>query len=433
MSADLGQARGWLRTHRRAHLDGVRGVAILLVVVDHFVLKVSTGPARELAGAVGSVGVHVFFALSGYLITGILLRERSATGGVGLRNFYLRRALRILPAFYVALAGIVLLSLLTRTVEVSAAEVVVSGLFLADYSPVPLGWWLGHTWTLAVEEQFYLLWPALLVLLRPRRALVAALVLIVVEPVVRTLTYAGGTGPPDLAAFTCNLHLQADALLMGAALALFAAVRPDQHARVIDRIGRYRLAPVALLGLVANEMVVHLAGLAYQLPVGLSVQGLCIVVVIAAAERPGRTQRCLAVRPLVWLGLISYSLYLWQQVFSAPFWNSGVMADPLACLAFSLAAGLASWHLVERPGLRAKRRFDPTGPTGPIAPPAGTGPDRSARRSRVDRVPGQDLGGSTTGEKCEASPLRAELRVPSVATGTSPASVTRCSTRASSA
>ena len=351
---------------RLRHLDGLRGVAILLVLIAHFAVKSGGSGLEHPAGVLGSLGVHVFLALSGYLITGLLVREFQVSGRVRLRDFYARRSLRILPAFWVMLAGYLLIARFSDTVDIAGPQALAAGLFLTNYwAPVP-DWWTGHTWTLALEEQFYLLWPLALAFLRPRRAFVAAIAGILLEPVIRTGSYL--LGQADVATLTCNLHLQADALMFGAVLALLPTVRPDLHRRLVDAVARFRLGLVAIALLALNEVVNNQLGLGYQLPIGLTVEGLCLMTVIAATERPGLLRRALAVRPLVWLGMISFSLYLWQQLFSAPDWRTGPLANTAVCVVLALAAAVVSRYLVERPALRLKARFEPPAAPEPIVP-----------------------------------------------------------------
>jgi len=174
---------------RVVHLDGLRGVAIALVLAAHLMQKVRPFPGKSYVASLGGLGVYVFFALSGYLITGLLVREHQRAGRVSLRNFYVRRCLRIMPAFYLMIMVTLALAMLLPTVVVTERQALEASLFVANNTSAPMGWWLAHTWSLGVEEKFYLLWPLALVWLRPDRGLTFAAVAVVVEPVIRTVCF----------------------------------------------------------------------------------------------------------------------------------------------------------------------------------------------------------------------------------------------------
>ena len=173
------------RTGRVAALDGLRGCAILLVIAAH--------AASPQVQSLGAGGVTVFFVLSGYLITTILLRHRAAGGSVGLRGFYLRRARRLLPA-------LVVLLVFEASVRLSTGQSIVPVLLAGGYltnvaAAAGSASTLDHTWSLALEEQFYLLWPLVIPLLWRRRGAVAlVLALAAASAVARAVLYAAGLG-----------------------------------------------------------------------------------------------------------------------------------------------------------------------------------------------------------------------------------------------
>ncbi|HET7531389.1 MAG TPA: acyltransferase [Mycobacteriales bacterium] len=346
-----------LERGRLPQLDGLRAIAVGMVIVAHlgFLMTMPLSVRRNLSPVLLNDGVELFFILSGFLITSILLRERVGGRGGVLRRFYARRALRIMPAFYVFLAVVGLLALAGRA-DVTGGQLLVSGLYLKDYSHdvVP---WIGHTWSLAVEEQFYLLWPLLLVRVHPRRALTAALVLVAASPFIRMLSYDPADVQHGIAA-----HVRMDALLVGCALATFPVAFPGAYRRVRDAALRWR---VDLAGAVAYLLVLPYVMSPYvSLPVsaevrfavGLSLQAVAgCLLLFGLVERPmGGFARVLATRPMRHLGVVSYSLYLWQEPFviaetDLPMWArvSGLL----------LAAEVSYW-LVERPFLSLKRRYE---------------------------------------------------------------------------
>ncbi len=314
------------------------------------------------------IGVEIFFALSGYLITSILVRERVATGSISLRRFYSRRALRIWPAFFSLIVAMLLIADLASSVRVSHGQALSAALFIWNYSPASGGWWLGHTWSLSIEEQFYLLWPLVLVLCAPRRAFAVATALLVIEPVVRVVSYVGGIGDP--ARIPVYLHTRVDSLLFGAVAALLPVVWPEVHRRVLATIVRLRLAAVALGLLAISAWAAAVCHGAYELPLGWSVDGLCAATILLATEGEGWLRRVLSFRPLVWLGLISFSLYLWQQLFTGP-WRGPILGSVALAPVLAILCATVSYSLIELPFLRLKRRFrSPTVP-GHRATPSG--------------------------------------------------------------
>ena len=198
------------RTGRVAALDGLRGCAILLVIAAH--------TASPQVQSLGAGGVTVFFVLSGYLITTILLRHRAAAGSVGLRGFYARRARRLLPALVVLLA-------FEASVRISTGQslipVLLAGGYLTNVAAAGgSASTLDHTWSLALEEQFYLLWPLVIPIVWRRRGAVAlVLAIAAASAVARAVVYAAGLG--NVAWF--SPFTRADAILVGCALALATA------------------------------------------------------------------------------------------------------------------------------------------------------------------------------------------------------------------
>jgi peptidoglycan/LPS O-acetylase OafA/YrhL len=343
---------------RLPSLDGLRALSIALVVIGHAAATMPPMPswlsAVMCVVSNGELGVAFFFVISGYLITHLLLRELAATGTISFHNFYVRRVTRIFPAFYTYLAILVALAA-CGYVNVHAGDFLASGCFLWNYLPMTSGWWLGQTWSLSVEEQFYLLWPVTLFLLGPRKAAWLAILLIALEPVVRVVSYF--LWPSYRGRIPVMLHTRADILMFGCVIALF-----DDNAilrTLLDRLAR----PAAMTTICVFLFVIDpvLAGRyhgAYVLPVGCSLEGAAIAVIVAALMRhPGsRAGRMFNLRPVVWFGLISYSLYLWQQMFLTPRNLTIAGRFPLNVFATTMVAA-ASYYCIERPVLRMRPRF----------------------------------------------------------------------------
>lgn len=302
----------------RPALDGIRGAAIVLVVLDHVY---SDPPVR-----VGNTGVALFFALSGYLITGLLLDEHARTGAVRLGRFYLRRAARLLPALLLAVLVCDLL-LLAAGDRASVVASVWALAYVANYVIAWQGAYLpgwAQTWSLAVEEHFYLVWPLLLlVLLRVVRGrsrwflLVATLGLCVASMLWRgALLVSPWFDTSSLVLYTGSLA-RADAILYGCAAAV--AVRAGV------RLSSVWVWP-ALALLVATTVLSGVHDL--SVTVGLAATSVaCALLVLAVDAGDGETvvRRALRWRPLVLVGVVSYGLYLWHY--------------PLIYVAFALGPG----------------------------------------------------------------------------------------------
>jgi peptidoglycan/LPS O-acetylase OafA/YrhL len=325
-------------TRRIDGIDLLRGVAIGLVMLRHAL-------PQPFAGA-GVVGVVMFFALSGYLITGLLLDELDRTGRVDLRRFYVRRARRLIPALLAMMAGFVLVTLALDPLgdrDELVKTVVVALTWTAD---LPFGHASDatfHLWTLALEEQFYLLWPTVLVLAFARRRVGTAL--------------AGTAAVCLLACLATVLWLRADPDLAYSLPTSWAVCFVVGAAARVHR-DRLRLparaTPLALAGL-AVLSVVPLRGHALTYLAG----GPVIAVLTAAVLLAWRTWTEVtqpALRALVRLGTVSYAAYLWN--YPLTLWlrpELGAAAGPIAAVLTIVAAAL-SWRYVEEPVMRRGSR-----------------------------------------------------------------------------
>jgi peptidoglycan/LPS O-acetylase OafA/YrhL len=342
---------------RIAAVDGLRGVAVGLVIIGHLSVE-KFHVSRPVASVLGplaypQLGVLIFFVLSGYLITSILVRERMDTGRISVSRFYARRALRIWPAFYAFLLTVGILSALD-VIDVSAGELMASAAFLWNYWFGGDNWWLGHTWSLALEEQFYLLWPLVLLKTRPVTAAKVAAIVVLAAPMVRLGTVIFTPGLRSHV--NLMLHTRADSLMAGALIALLPVAYPVLWTRVRELATRRYTSPLAI-GLILLSAAAHPWGNAWPLLVGFTVETLAVsAVLVAVLDRRGFA-RSLAWRPLVGLGVISYSAYLWQQLFLGSQTTGLLGLAPIAVLV-TLTAAAASRRFVEVPFLRLKRRYE---------------------------------------------------------------------------
>ncbi len=352
-------------------LDGIRALAIAMVVAGHLVQTNGSpfpdGPLRDRIISLAPLGVRVFFVLSGFLITRLLLTELTSHARIDLARFYLRRTLRIGLPYYALIAGAGAMAV-AGWLTLRSADVVHALTFTVNYQPTR-SWALGHAWSLAVEEQFYLLWPAALQMLGRQRGLSLAGILLVVGPLLRVGYFYFA---PALIEEEVGYRLETvvDALAVGALLAgghqaLTAA--PAWQRALASRW--FALVPLVVL-LVASTDQRWLVNLAAGITVQNAGIGACLA--WALAWPAGVVGRVLNHPALVRIGLMSYSIYLWQQLFLNPMSNAWVARFPvnLVCAA---AAAFASYHLVERPafGLRGwleQRRRIRTRPNAPQTP-----------------------------------------------------------------
>ncbi|MDR5782832.1 acyltransferase [Caballeronia sp. LZ065] len=355
-------------------LTGLRCVAVMMVVMGHAQHMIPGGYRGALAPlrlfSDGRLGVMIFFVLSGYLITGILKAEWQSSGTLRLAPFYMKRALRIWPAFYTYLAVIALLSFAGR-VDVDPSQFAVAALHVWNFSGVagmssinalhPDGaWYLGHFWTLALEEQFYWFWPPLLYFILGRgsqRALVALLVLV---PLVRIGTYFAWPGLRGQ--LSMMLHTGIDPILTGCFVALN---RDALKARVAMLPWGALLPSAAVLLLLFGMPVLHerfggLWSATYGATVEAALVGFVIVVLIS--RKAFWFSRLLRSAPFVYIGTISFSLYLWQQLFS-DIHSPVAYRFPLGIVGALVAASL-SHVLIETPFLRLKDRLTMRKPAG---------------------------------------------------------------------
>jgi peptidoglycan/LPS O-acetylase OafA/YrhL len=307
-------------------------------------------------GWFGYLGVRCFFVLSGLLITTILLRELETRGRISLPRFYLRRSLRILPPFWVFLACIAVLAAFGGVV-LPRNDLLYSVTFVLNYrSSMARSHWLGHLWSLCVEEQFYLLWPLVLVLFGRRRALWAVVGAVLVVPWIRYFTrfWTNDDG------IKWEFQTVCDSLATGCLLAM-----------VRERI--YQWAPyrwlvkngiaVGLLVCVALFLQVYMVGrprLKYL--IGFSYLNITIAIAIDYLARYPRSPagRLLTWKPIVMVGTISYSLYLWQQPFLNPQPASLLATFPVNWM-LALLAGWCSYRFVEKPFTEFRREIEGRG------------------------------------------------------------------------
>jgi peptidoglycan/LPS O-acetylase OafA/YrhL len=331
-------------------LNGLRAVAIFYVIFYHAGLPVP-----------GGFGVLVFFTLSGFLITWLLLSEYQNFSYISLKNFYVRRTLRIFPAFYVY-AAILVVILLILAKPINKSQLIAALLYVNNYYQAIHGdpnTGFSHTWSLAIEEQFYLIWaPSLIILLRHRK----------VFPVLITAILALGVYRQVLVHL--NVHqgyiyeafdTRADHLLIGCLLAWLLFTK--------KWVGFFRLIcePLMISFIVISLAFLNFAevryGSAFRNTIAFTLEPALIAMLIPGLinAKGSLPFRILESFPIAGIGRISYSMYLYQQIVIGPV-DKVLHTAPLfvrlfGALIATITAGVCSFFLVEKPFLRLKARF----------------------------------------------------------------------------
>jgi peptidoglycan/LPS O-acetylase OafA/YrhL len=353
------QAAGW---SYRPQLDGLRALAIVAVIGFHYFPGVFRG---------GHLGVQLFFVLSGYLITGLLIAEHSRTDRIDLRAFWIRRGLRLYPALFVAVLGTLLFAavlghpgLRERAVPLSAGAAL---LYVNDFAALAgnFNGYLDPTWSLGVEEQFYIVWPLVLMgmLVLPAMARTRDRVGLGRLVVILAGCFAIANAVIFFAASHFLQHRNfgfrwdyftpignATALLAGAAVAL-APPRPSRLLSWLAAAGGALIVAFFFVG-----PALHGNGMWYGLQVLFVVAAACVI-----AHQAARRFRPLAAEPVVWLGRRSYGVYLWHQAILVAVAAVLTQATPLELaligIPCSILVAALSYRFVEQPCLRLKARY----------------------------------------------------------------------------
>ncbi|HEY5318439.1 MAG TPA: acyltransferase [Solirubrobacteraceae bacterium] len=334
------------RSGRLHSLDGLRALAVVMVFASHVHQSTLTG---------GFIGVDVFFVLSGYLITWMLLREHAATGAISLPRFYMRRVLRLYPA----LIGTVILATLLALYfgwgrpgwDALAASTYVMDFYGSTtqyFSP------LLHTWSLAVEEQFYLVWPAILLVGLRKGWNMPRVVIGLIAASIAVTAFIGlaHVGYANRVQYLPCSHLTE----LGTGILLAFAVQSG-NLGLVRRLSGTTLTAVCIVLLFVGLYALPSRWWAFPLVVLV-----CWPPVAHLVTRPETwISRAFSLRGAVWLGERSYGFYLWHYPILAAILSSGLVhgVTPAAVVACLIATEL-SWRFIEQPFLRMKQRFEPT-------------------------------------------------------------------------
>jgi peptidoglycan/LPS O-acetylase OafA/YrhL len=346
------------RPPRIGGLDGLRGLSIAVVLLSHASYTANNPQWLRLFQHMGVVGVEIFFVISGFLITHLLLRERERTGKISLWRFWRRRALRIVPPLLAYCAGVAIAAKFNMVTWNWTGFYCAITFTKNIFAITGIEWFFSHIWSLSTEEQFYLIWPALLIfLINPKRARfwlsAAVLAGVVVTPVIfrhalrlsRLLPYW-----PYLAA-GCWL----------------AFARHDKDFKPVRAYFELPFRTAIFVAILGSAFVVSYwrheeHWLSVTIPLDALLMPIAISLLLLEAMCDGRVaSKACAFPPLAWLGRISYSVYLWQQLFLAPlpayhkpwlfaYWPWNLIAG--------IASGYLSYVLIERSMFQLRSRLD---------------------------------------------------------------------------
>jgi peptidoglycan/LPS O-acetylase OafA/YrhL len=344
-------------------------MAVLLVLAGHsakaYLGSSETNSPSFLAPLLGydSMGVRLFFILSGYLITWLLTTEFRQTGRLDLPAFYLRRGARILPAYWFFLICLGFATWMDL-VNISPLQFLNALLFLWNYAPLwhvhasqEGAWFLGHLWTLAVEMQFYLVWPLLLWKVGQARMKWICLLIAVSMPPARLASYF--LFPEQRGVLGIMFHTSLDGLMLGSAVAFWNNHLPENFNNFLKN--RFSLAAALAFMLILSPWLAgNLRG--YQVTAGYFLEALAGAILLIQALEGRSWTAFLSTRWLVFTGAISYGLYLWQQLFLTE-WNPTWTGDLPWSLGAAMIMAVFSWFVIERPARRfAQNRLRPRPP-----------------------------------------------------------------------
>lgn len=328
-------------------LDGLRAASILLVCIGHLAGTVNFPEILLPLHSIGNYGVKVFFVISGFLITLLLIQEKNKTGFINLKHFYIRRTLRLFPAFYFYILCIALAEYF-GLITLLPGDLLHATTYTMNYHH-ERSWWLNHTWSLAVEEQFYLIWPSLICLAGMLRAKKIAIIAILIIPIIRCIMWYEFDASPS--AMTRQFEAVADALATGCLLAYLhqGGIKLPKWCNS----WLFIFVPISMIALPSTFYIID-NGLFYT--VGQSYINLTSAIIILRymSVKEGLSFKLLNSPPAIWLGGMSYSLYLWQEPFLNSWVRDWYASWPINIVLTFLFACF-SFYVIEKPIMQRKK------------------------------------------------------------------------------
>ena len=344
-------------------LDGLRGISILLVLGGHGWYSLNPYSILQYCGLFfcnASLGVLIFFVISGFLITTLLLEEINKTGTIYLRNYYIRRIFRIFPAFYVYMLCVSIWAIF-GIIKTTKYDIITGAFFIQNYkhifkflSNVDF-YYVGQLWTLSIEEQFYLIWPFILKFLGRKPALKIAIGVILYSPFARILTYL--YVPEWRGQIGIMAHTYFDPIMMGCLAALL-----KDKAKVVELMGSRVMCFLVWLVLgfifVINPIIIQKLGGAYNLTFGVFISAFFVsfLLVYCYQRQSSFLVSLLEFKPLTYIGLISFSLYLWNPLFLSSLGQFSWRQLPVNFI-LTFLISIISYRFVEIPFIEIRKKI----------------------------------------------------------------------------
>jgi peptidoglycan/LPS O-acetylase OafA/YrhL len=345
----------WLYKGRIPCLDGLRAISILLVLLAHGQRTHGFPNLPQLRGFLshGGIGVDVFFLISGFLITLLLVREYSGTQTLSLKNFYQRRFLRLFPAFFIYAIFIAGLTWVGFS-QVEKSDWLGVFTYTVNFIPKP-SWVIGHMWSLSIEEQFYLLWPPLLLWTGLNRAKTILMGYLITAPILRLSVYLFAKSYLERVDLWSPTRM--DSIAFGCLLALLA-FEPAFRERTRWTGWKALWIGLVAIGVLGASIAIGQEITGYAMLLGYTVHSAAIAtfVWICLNNESSRFCQILQWKPVATVGILSYSIYLWQQLFLNPQHTSWICRWPVNFF-LALAFASISYVFIESPFLRIKDRL----------------------------------------------------------------------------
>lgn len=343
-----------LQTKQFPSLDGLRAMSILLVVIAHLTDTISLSDAgREMFTRLGLLGVQVFFVISGFLITTLLLKERIHTGIISLKQFYLRRVLRILPVAFLYLLCMLLLNKIFH-LDIPIKCFIGAAFFLGNLSLFQGSWYTAHYWSLSVEEQYYLLFPFLLKKLKYNVAFILIGLLLLIMLVKETAFLHISIFPDKpIPNIVWMIVSQSDGVLIGSLLSIawFKNYLPINFINK-NAAQLMLLLPLSILIFGINLVVIHSFNSIF-----ISVL-IALLIVSSIVNEKNLVFRFLNNNVVRTIGKLSYSIYIWQQIFTSHDGKLGSLARLPVNIILIAVVSYGSYYFFEKRFLGMKETLN---------------------------------------------------------------------------
>jgi peptidoglycan/LPS O-acetylase OafA/YrhL len=342
-------------------INGLRAISILLVIFHHLSIKEFLFSGTEKVEWLfpltsflqdGHLGVNVFFVISGFLITSLMLNEETTTNTISLRNFYIRRTLRIFPAYYFLLIVYFILQLF-QIVYISN-ESWLTAITYTKYFNWKLDWITAHAWSLSIEEHFYLFWPLIFIHARQfRKKIVIALILTV--PIIRVVLFFHPISWMD----ELTIFTRIDSIATGCLFALYKdeiLEKIQKHWLKLFYVSVITIFSLPVLIIIMNKINLGFVFIPLGTTHGTIANFMIGFLMMYSIFGPRKLWfKFLNLKVINYIGLLSYSIYLWQQMFISGPNNLGTTYPQNLLFIFIMA--MVSYHLIEKPFLKLKTKF----------------------------------------------------------------------------